>query len=154
MKKTGNILIGYFLLFNFFLMSSMALNSCGNPTMNIVLKCTDDSNNNNAIQIRIFQLKSAGKFNLADRESILRSPEETLGDELIPNTKVEKILVPGESFNFEDLELNTEAKFLGIIADFHSPAKDGWSQLINLSDGIDDLKIIVAKNFLTVEETD
>ena len=144
----------YLVILPCFILMLALLSSCGNPTMNILLKCTDDSNNNNAVQIRIFQLKSAEKFNLADRESILRSPEETLGDDLIPNTKVEKIMVPGESFNFEDLELTKDSKYLGIIADFHTPAKDGWSQLIDLSNGIDDLKIIVAKNFLTIEEAD
>ena len=128
------------------------LSGCGNPTTNILLKSTEDSNEMNAVQMKIVQLRSAEKFKLASRESLLRNPDETLGDDLIPNSKVEKIMIPGETFSLENVELSEETKYLGIFGDFFSPATDGWSQLIDVSEGKDEIKIIIGKNFLSVSE--
>ena len=128
------------------------LSGCGSPTTNIILKSTDDSNEMNAVQMKIVQLKSAEKFKLASRESLLRNPDETLGDDLIPNSKVEKIMIPGETFSLENVELSEETKFIGIFGDFFSPATDGWSQLIDVSEGKDEIKIVIGKNFLSVSE--
>lgn len=128
------------------------LSGCGSPTTNIILKTTDDSNEMNAVQMKIVQLKSAEKFKLASRESLLRNPDETLGDDLIPNSKVEKIMIPGETFSLENVELSEETKFIGIFGDFFSPATDGWSQLIDVSEGKDEIKIVIGKNFLSVSE--
>ena len=128
------------------------LSGCGNPTTNIMLKSTEDSNEMNAVQMKIVQLRSAEKFKLASRESLLRNPDETLGDDLIPNSKVEKIMIPGETFSLENVELSEETKYLGIFGDFFSPATDGWSQLIDVSEGKDEIKIIIGKNFLSVSE--
>ncbi len=128
------------------------LSGCGNPTTNIMLKSTEDSNEMNAVQMKIVQLRSAEKFKLASRESLLRNPDETLGDDLIPNSKVEKIMIPGETFSLENVELSEETKYIGIFGDFFSPATDGWSQLIDVSEGKDEIKIIIGKNFLSVSE--
>ena len=130
----------------------IGLSGCGNPTLNILLKSTEDSNEMNAVQMKIVQLRSAEKFKLASRESLLRNADETLGEDLIPNSKVEKIMIPGETFSLENVELTEETKFIGIFGDFFSPATDGWSQLIDVSDGKDDIKIIIGKNFLSVSE--
>ncbi len=128
------------------------LSGCGNPTTNIMLKSTEDSNEMNAVQMKIVQLRSAEKFKLASRESLLRNPDETLGDDLIPNSKVEKIMIPGETFSLENVELSEETKYIGIFGDFFSPATDGWSQLIDVSEGKDEIKIVIGKNFLSVSE--
>ena len=128
------------------------LSGCGSPTTNIILKSTDDSNEMNAVQMKIVQLKSAEKFKLASREALLRNPDETLGDDLIPNSKVEKIMIPGETFSLENVELSEETKYIGIFGDFFSPATDGWSQLIDVSEGKDEIKIVIGKNFLSVSE--
>ena len=128
------------------------LSGCGSPTTNIILKSTDDSNEMNAAQMKIVQLKSAEKFKLASREALLRNPDETLGDDLIPNSKVEKIMIPGETFSLENVELSEETKYIGIFGDFFSPATDGWSQLIDVSEGKDEIKIVIGKNFLSVSE--
>jgi type VI secretion system VasD/TssJ family lipoprotein len=106
----------------------------------------------NAVQMKIVQLKSAEKFKLASRESLLRNPDETLGDDLIPNSKVEKIMIPGETFSLENVELSEETKYIGIFGDFFSPSTDGWSQLIDVSEGKDEIKITIGKNFLSVSE--
>ena len=59
------------------------------------------------------------------------------------------MLAPGDSLEIKDIEIKKDAKFLGVIGDFHSPAKDGWKQVVSLASGLDELKIIVHKNSLT-----
>jgi len=136
-----------FIIISFIL---LIITGCGNPTVNILMKSADDSNDMNAIQIKIFQLRSSEKFKLASRESLLRNAEETLGKDLIPNSIIEKIMIPGESFYLEDLQLNDETKYIGVIGDFYQHAKNSWSQLIDISKGNDDIKITIGKNFLSV----
>ncbi|MEE9429992.1 MAG: type VI secretion system lipoprotein TssJ [Melioribacteraceae bacterium] len=136
-----------------FLLSTLSiLSSCGNPTINILMKCTEDSNGSNAVQMKLYQLRSSEKFKLSSRESLLRNAKETLGEDFIPNTKVEKIMIPGETFNLEDVELTDETKFIGVVGDFFLPVKDRWSLLINVSDSKDDTNIIIGKNFLSVTD--
>ncbi len=136
-----------------FLLSTLCfLSSCGNPTINVLIKCTDDCNGNNAVQMKLYQLRSSEKFNLSSRESLLRNAKETLGEDFIPNTKVEKIMIPGETFSLGEVELTDETKFIGVVGDFFMPAKDSWSLLIDVLESKDDIKIIIGKNFLSVTD--
>ena len=89
---------------------------------------------------------------LASRESLLRNPEETLGEDLVPNSKVQKIMIPGESYEIENIDVFEKTKLIGIVGDFFSPAKDSWSQLIDITEGQDNIKVIIDKNFITVTE--
>lgn len=128
------------------------LTSCGNQTVDILMQSTSDSNEINAVQIVIYQLKSSEKFLLANRESLIRTPEETLGEDLVANSKVQKIMIPGEIYKIEDIEISQESKLIGIVGDFFSPAQDSWSQLIDITQKQDNIKVIIGKNFLTVTE--
>ncbi|MCX6151866.1 MAG: type VI secretion system lipoprotein TssJ [Ignavibacteriales bacterium] len=133
-----------------FLVTSFVLSGCGGvQTVKINLKCDDDCNNNNAIVIRIYQLKNADKFRNASFESLIRSPEEILADDLIPNSKFEKTLVPGESVQSKEIEIKKDAAYLGVVGDFFSPAKDGWLQIISLDSGNDKFEIVVHENSLS-----
>lgn len=124
---------------------------CGGiSTISLNMSCDENCNNNNAVVIKVFQLKSQDKFRTASFESLLRSPESVLGDDLIPNGKYEKLMVPNEDFSLEELEIKAEAMFLGVVGDFHSPSKDGWQQLISLEDGPGELKIMIHENSLSV----
>lgn len=143
-KKKSTLTIFSYSIFIFL------LTGCGNQTVNILMQSTSDSNEMNAVQIKIYQLKSSEKFLLANRESLLRAPEETLGEDLIPNTKVQKIMIPGEIYNLENIEVSEETKLIGIVGDFFSPAQDSWSQLVDITEKQDNIKVIIGKNFLTV----
>lgn len=125
---------------------------CGSSsnTLNVNMSCDENCNGSNAVVIKIFQLKSADKFRTASFESLLRSPESVLGDDLLVNGKYEKLMVPDEDFNLEALELKPEAMYLGIFGDFHSPSKDGWQQLISLKESPGKLKIMIHENSLSV----
>lgn len=146
-KNISSLSISLFAFLSLFILSG-----CGSPSVNIFMKCTDDSNDMNAVQIKIYQLRSSDKFSLASRESLLRNTDATLGEDIIPNSKLKKIMIPGESFNLEDVKLSDGTKYIGIVGDFYSPAKDNWSQLVNVVDGKSDIKILIGKNFITVSE--
>ncbi len=60
-------------------------------------------------------------------------------------------MVPGESFNLDELEIKKEAAFLGVLADFHSPSADGWQSVVDLKDGIDKLTVKVQDNSISVQ---
>jgi type VI secretion system VasD/TssJ family lipoprotein len=138
-----------FLLFLLFVALFLSPGCGGMQTISLDLNCDDDCNNSNAIVIRIFQLKNADKFKTTSFESLIRNPEEILKTDLIPDSKFEKMIAPGDSLQVDDIEIKSEAKFLGIVGDFHSPAKDDWLKVISLDSGVDNLKIVVHKNSLT-----
>ncbi|MCW8806070.1 MAG: type VI secretion system lipoprotein TssJ [Ignavibacteriaceae bacterium] len=140
-----------FIIFMIFI-SLILLAGCGGAkTMSVEVISDNDANNGNAVVVKIYQLISGDKFRYASFESLLKNPDETLGSDVIPGSKYEKTMVPGENFKLNELELKSGAAYLGIIADFHSPANDDWKQLIDLNSGIDELKILVHENSLSVE---
>jgi type VI secretion system VasD/TssJ family lipoprotein len=139
----------------FVFMSLLFLAGCGGSnSLQLDLQCTEDCNNSNVIVIKVYQLKNPEKFKHSSMESLIRKPEETLAEDLIPNSKFEKIIAPNEKFTVEELEIISGASYLGIIGDFHSPAKDGWQQVIPLNSGTDKVKVIIKDNFLIVETDD
>lgn len=131
---------------------SFILAGCGGgpQIINVNLHCNDNCNNDNAVVIKIYQLKNAEKFRHASFESLVRNPEELLGDDIIPNSKIEKLLVPGETHDIKELELKSDASFIGILGDFHSPATDGWKQIVSVDSDLGKIKVTVLENSLSV----
>lgn len=123
----------------------------GNETVNISMSCDADCNESNAVVIKIYQLKNAEKFSHASFESLVRNPDETLGDDLIASSKFEKLLTPDEKFDLSKYEINKDAAYLGIVGDFHTPAQDGWFQIVPVKD-IDDFSITIHSNSLSVQK--
>ncbi len=126
----------------------------GVQSIDVNLKCNGDCNGNNAIVIRIYQLKNADKFSHASFESLLRNPEAALADDLIPDSKFEITLVPNQLFQLKDYAIKNGAKYIGIVGDFYSPAKDGWMRIIPVNPDIEAMKIQVYQNYLSVETED
>lgn len=123
----------------------------GNETVNISMRCDADCNENNAVVIKIYQLKNAEKFSHASFESLVRNPDETLGDDLIAGAKFEKLLTPDETFSLNKYEINKDAAYIGIVGDFHTPSQDGWFQVVPVKD-INDFAITVHSNSLSVQK--
>jgi type VI secretion system VasD/TssJ family lipoprotein len=138
-----------FLLPAFLIILFLSPGCGGMQTISLTLNCDGDCNNTNAIVISVYQLKSADIFKSTSFESLIRNPDEILKTDLIPDSKFEKMLAPGDSIEISKIEIKKETNFLGVIGDFHSPAKDGWKQVVSLASGLDNLKIIVHKNSLT-----
>jgi type VI secretion system VasD/TssJ family lipoprotein len=123
----------------------------GNETINVSLHCDSDCNESNAVVIKIYQLRNSDKFSHASFESLVRNPDETLGDDLIAGAKYEKLMAPGDSISINKYEINKDAVYIGIVADFHTPAKDGWFQVVPVKD-INDFLIKIHSNSLSVEK--
>ncbi len=139
-----------FILFVF--LSLSFLSGCGGVQMiSVDMKCDENCNGNNAIVVKIYQLKNGDKFRNASFESMISNPEEVLGDDLIVNSKYEKTLVPEESFMIDEYEIKPEAIYLGIVGDFFSPAKDSWRQIIQATD-VDNIKITVHESSISVDK--
>lgn len=132
------------------------LTDCGGGSnyISVSFKSYANSNNGNAVVVTIFQLTNADKFSLSSFESLTRNPTATLGSDLISNSTFEKTMVPGESFNLDELEIKKEAAFLGIVADFHTPSSDGWQQVVSLNKGIDKVVVSVLENSISVKVED
>ena len=144
------------LLISFLIITSILLSSCGggNEMIQIHLKCDENTNSGNAVVITVYQLTNADKFRFSSFESLTKNPEATLGSDLVLNAKFERTMVPGESFDLDELEIKKETAFLGIIADFHSPLADGWQQLVPLNDSFDRLIISVHENSISSQIED
>jgi len=133
--------------------SIIAVCSCGGArTVEIQLTSDNNANDGNAVVVTVYQLISADKFRYASFESLLKNPEVTLGTDVVAGSKYEKTIVPGENFTLNELEIKGGATYLGIIADFHSPANDGWKQLLPLDSGFDKLNVLIHENSLSVEQ--
>ena len=128
---------------------------CGSSveTINVDMTCDDNCNESNAIVVKIYQLKNADKFRNASFESLISNPEEVLGDDLIPDSKYEKTLIPGEFFQVNEYEIKPEAVYIGIVGDFHSPAKDSWLQVLQTEE-IDKLNISIHENSISFTKED
>lgn len=134
----------------------LLVTSCGGgpQIINFSLMCGENCNNNNAVVIKIFQLKNAEKFRHASFESLIRNPDEQLGDDLVPNTKLEKMMIPNETYEIKNIEIKQDASFIAVIGDFHSPAQDGWKQLIPIDSDIEDIKVSIYENYLSAVSSD
>lgn len=145
MKKIILILLPVFTLLLFSKCGS------GKEYIQVSFKSYDNSNGGNAVVVTIYQLANADKFRLSSFESLTKNAVAALGSDLIPNSVYEKTMVPGESFNLDELEIKKEAAFLGVMADFHSPSADGWQSVVDLKDGIDKLTVKVQDNSISVQ---
>jgi len=141
--------------FKFMILTSMlSFIGCGSgiQTVNIDLNSDVNANGGNAIVIKIYQLTNDDKFRYASFESLLKNAEETLTYDLVPNSIKEKTMVPNENYDLKELELSKDAAFLGIVGDFHSPAKDSWKMIIPLDSDMEYLKILIHENSLSFQK--
>lgn len=145
MKKIILILLPVFTLLLFSKCGS------GKEYIQVSFKSYDNSNGGNAVVVTIYQLANADKFRLSSFESLTKNAVAALGSDLIPNSVYEKTMVPGESFNLDELEIKKEAASLGVMADFHSPSADGWQSVVDLKDGVDKLIVKVQDNSISVQ---
>lgn len=126
----------------------------GKEMIQISFECNDDTNGGNAVVVTLFQLKNDDNFRFVNAETLLKTPEMALGDELVANTKIERTMVPGEKVELKEFEIKNETAFIGVIADFHSPAPEGWKTLIPLDKSVEKIVIYVYENSITFRNAD
>lgn len=134
----------------------ITLLSCGGgkDTIQISLNCDENVNSGNAVVITLYQLTNPDKFRLSSFESLTKTPEATLGAELIANSELERTMVPGETLDLNEIEIKRESAFVGVIADFHSPAPDGWQAVIPITEDLKRLVILIHENSISVQKED
>jgi len=130
--------------------------SCGGgkDTIQITLNCDENANSGNAVVINLYQLTNPDKFRLSSFESLTKTPEATLGADLIANSEIERTMVPGGTIDLNEIELKQEAAFVGVIADFHSPSSDGWQILIPINEDLKRFVISIHENSISVQKED
>ena len=140
-------------LLPFLSISFFAFSGCGKRTLNLALRCTSNCNDNNAIVVRIYQLKNDENFRLATRETLLRDARQSLGDDFI--SKKEITLAPNDVIAFDKKDTITkfvkETKFIGVVGDFFKPDREYWRQVHNLQDG-KKFEIVVKENRIEINK--
>ena len=134
MNRYKNYLIKIILISAVFIFIISIL-TCGKKVLNVSLIGGKRLNGENAVVVRIYQLKSADKFQLATKESFWKGKDsdiELLKNELIPNSRQELILRPNEERRFP-IEIEPDTKFIGVAADFNKPDKDRWRYFIPIT---------------------
>lgn len=78
-----------------------------------------------ALLVRIYKLRQRGAFEQAPYAAFLsaQAEREALGGDLLEVSEV--TLVPGQHLDLEQT-LAREAGYLGVVALFHAPARQGW----------------------------
>lgn len=129
------------------------LSGCGGTptlqTLNVNLQCEDDCNESNPIKVRIFQLKDAEKFRNADFNTLNENPEDELESDLVPNSKFEKIMNPGETITMDNVQLRQGAMYIGVVGDFETPDAGGWKTVIPINKDLVKLSIKIEEKILT-----
>jgi type VI secretion system VasD/TssJ family lipoprotein len=106
---------------------------CGKKVLKVTLIGGLESNQGNAVDVRIYQLRNDSKFQLATVDAFWKgknSDEEFLGKEFI--NKQEKKVRPKEQILLS-LQIDVETQFIGVAANFFNPNKDKWRYCIPIS---------------------
>ena len=133
-----------------FLCILILLWECSSNKIYLKIKCADDCNNGNAVVVSILQLTNSEKFLRASRESLLKNPQDIIGDELV--FKLEKTLVPGESFVLPDHNIKKGVLYIGIIGDFYSPSEKRWRQIYDLQSGMRSIEVFILNNSIEIKK--
>jgi type VI secretion system protein VasD len=113
----------------------------------------DGSSRPSPVVLRLFQLHSSAEFNDAGFGALYDKEQETLGANLLGREQT--LLHPGETWHI-DLQMNANARFVGVLAGFRDQKQ--WHALtaVPTKDGIPTLKsgivtIHVEKNVVTID---
>ncbi len=108
-----------------------------------------EMNNRKACVIYVYLLKTDTTFMNTTSLSFWQQENEPFSDDII--TKRRYQLVPGDT-KAESLPLSDEANFIGAVADFNDPDKEGWRQVFSLDMKTgDEIYIIVGYNRIEIQ---
>jgi len=82
------------------------------------------------VSIQVYQMKDPKKFNEANFFQITDEPEKTMGPDLLAPMN-NFMIIPNQKQNIS-VKLNSDAKFLGIIAAFESIDNSKWRAVVPL----------------------
>lgn len=85
-----------------------------------------------SVVVRVYQLKDKGRLETADYNAIWKSDKETLSDDMLE--RQERVVQPGTQ-ELLDIQTNSSAAYLGIVALFRNPSGDTWRKVLPLNKG-------------------
>jgi len=100
-------------------------------TLDLVVRGTKDLNNGgNSVVVWIFQLSADNEFMRATVESYKKQGNDLFINTLTKSPK--EIVLHPEDIKTPVLNISEETEFIGILADFRNPDRQGWRQLFEI----------------------
>lgn len=114
-------------------LSALLFAGCA-PKAALTFMSTNNLNNGgNPVVVRVYQLKSAGNFQRATLDEFWQDDQAALGSDIVGDP-VEVLLHPGETRNIKSIQIESDATYIGVAADFYSPEGDNWREIYQISD--------------------
>jgi len=83
------------------------------------------------IGFRVLQLKDDSLLENADPEQLRKAPEKALGSTLLASD--DYILVPGQFKFIEFAAVDEDARYIAVVADFHTPSAERWHDVFRIA---------------------
>ena len=144
-KKTVLILF----LSIFFLGMFFTACSSGPKQIQVSIQGTQEMNNRKACVIYVYLLKTDTNFLNTTNLSFWQDETEPFADDIIAKRRYQ--LVPGDT-KTESLKLTDETNFIGAIADFNEPDREGWRRILPIvKETPDQIYVIVGYNRVEIQ---
>lgn len=138
------------------LIFTILLNACGLIDQTIKLQVKTDKNINQNIYnhsapivLNFYQLSSLSKVNSNSLERLMSSTND-ISPQLLASKEI--TLRPKEKLNI-NLQINKNAKYLLIFAEFRHPGPTGWKEIIDLENiNTHEINIYIKNNKLIIKE--
>ena len=131
--------------------SLVAVTACssGPKMLQVNIQGTQDMNNRRSCVVYVYLLKTNTSFLSTTNQSYWEDEQEAFADDIVAKRRYQ--LVPGET-KAEGLKLTDEVNFIGAIADFVDPDREGWRRILPLpKKKPDQVFIIVDHNSIEIQ---
>lgn len=144
-KRTIAITFMSFLFLGMFFMAC----SSGPKQLQVSIQGTQEMNNRKACVIYVYLLKTDTNFLNTTNLSFWQDETEPFADDIIAKRRYQ--LVPGDT-KTESLKLTDETNFIGAIADFNEPDREGWRRIYPIvKDTPDQIYVIIGYNRVEIQ---
>jgi len=102
----------------------------------LILLASPDVNPNSALEptpiaFQVFELRDSSRLMAADFEEMLESPEEKLGRNYLRHW--DYTLVPSQYKYVTPFELDSETRFIGVVAYYAFPNESQWKKVVKVN---------------------
>jgi type VI secretion system VasD/TssJ family lipoprotein len=149
MSNIMNKTIQFVLWGLFFSLLSLINCSSGPKQIQLDIQGTADMNNRKACVIYVYQLRTDSGFMNASSFDFWQENNEPFSEDIVgPRRRYQ--LVPGQAVP-DSLTLTDETDYIGAVADFSDPDKEGWRRVFPVSKNTSDkVTIIVEHNTIRI----
>ncbi len=119
-------------IFAWLCVSLILVSGCGSAPPVVSIQGASDLNaGGNAANVRVYQLSNNTNFLNTSIEAFWRSDEEAIGDELLSSESF--LLYPNSVEEFE-LEVDENARYIGVAVDLRQPDRERWRAVYPATD--------------------